>query len=345
MAVHVGIGLFTGQVPPGSDRTFVQEYREIVDLVRLAESLGFDSAWVSEHHGAGDGYMPSLLPTLAALAEATDRLTLGTGVLLTPFHHPLRLAEDAATVDLLSEGRLILGLGLAWREEEFRMFGVPLAERARRTVETIQILRRAWTGERFSYRGRVFSLEEVQVTPPPAREGGPPIFLGGSVEAAIRRAGRVADGYIRTRGGEIERMRRDIHLAEDAAREAGRDPAAFGFAQLQNTFVSEHGDAWDLVREGALHQLGVYAGWAQGGDTPGRGFVLPPADEEAARRLTPAGTPRDVIHSLRPIVEAFAGRREFHLIVRLHYPGMSFETAARGIEVFGEHVLPALKGA
>src|SRR5438094_4147274 len=125
MGVQVGIGLFTGQLPPGSGRTFTREYRETLDLVRLAETLGFDSAWVSEHHGAGDGYLPSLLPMLGAFAAATDRIRLGTGILLTPFHHPLRLAEDAAVVDQISGGRLILGLGLAWREEEFRMFGQP----------------------------------------------------------------------------------------------------------------------------------------------------------------------------------------------------------------------------
>src|SRR5437660_7752867 len=153
MTLQVGIGLFTAQVPPDSDRTFVREYREILDMVRLAETLGFDSAWVSEHHGAGDGYLPSLLPTLAALAAATDHIKLGTGVLLTPFHHPLRLAEDAAVADLISGGRLILGLGLGWREEEFRMFGVPVSERVRRTAETIEILRRAWAGRRFSYEG------------------------------------------------------------------------------------------------------------------------------------------------------------------------------------------------
>src|SRR5947207_3238683 len=159
MAVHIGIGLFTAQVPPGSDRSFTQEYREALDLVRLAETLGFDSAWVSEHHGAGDGYLASLLPTLAAFAAATEHIRLGTGVVLTPFHHPLRLAEDAAVVDQLSGGRLILGLGLAWREEEFRMFDVPIGERVARTVETIEVLRKAWTGQRFDHEGRVFRFE------------------------------------------------------------------------------------------------------------------------------------------------------------------------------------------
>ncbi len=345
MAVQIGVGLFTGQVPPGSGRTFTQEYREIVDLTRLAETLGFDSAWVSEHHGSGDGYMPSLLPTLSAFATATDRIRLGTGVMLTPFHHPLRLAEDAAVVDLISGGRLILGLGLGWREEEFRMFGFPIGERVRRTVETIEILRRAWTGDRFSFEGRVFSFDQVRVTPPPERDGGPPIFLGGSAEAAIRRAGRIADGYIRTRGGGLDQMRQDFHVVEEEARTVGKDPSRFGVAQLQNAFVWEDGDAWEIVRAGAAHQIGVYGGWAAGGDTPGQDFMVAPVDDETLRRITPAGSPAEVVARLRPMVEAFAGRREFHLIVRLHYPGMDFDTAARAMETFAEKVMPALRGS
>jgi probable F420-dependent oxidoreductase len=344
MTVRVGIGLFTGQVPPGSDRTFVTEYREIVDMVRLAETLGFDSAWVSEHHGAGDGYMSSLLTTLAACASATDRILLGTGVLLTPFHHPLRLAEDAATVDLLCDGRLILGLGLAWREEEFRMFGVPMSERVRRTVETIEVLRRAWTGERFSFEGKIFAFDQVKVTPPPARDG-IPIFLGGTAEAAVRRAGRLGDGYIRTRGAGPEQMRRDLQTAESGAIEAGRDPARLAFAQLQNCFVWEDGDAWEVVRDAASRQLGVYGGWAAGSDTPGQDFFYTPPEEGTMRRLTPAGPPHQIAQALRPLVDQFASRRAFHLIVRLHYPGMGFDVTSEAMELFAEKVLPSLKGA
>ncbi len=346
VAVRIGIGLFTGQVPPGSDRTFVQEYREILDMARLAETLRFDSAWVSEHHGSSDGYTASLLPTLAAMAEATEHITLGTGVVLAPLHDPLRLAEDAATVDLISGGRLILGLGMGWRHEEFRMFGVPFRERVRRTVETVEILRRAWTGERFSYEGRAYSFDRVKVTPTPAREGGVPIYLGGSVEASIRRAGRLADGYIRTRGGGLEHARQDVHWAEEAAREAGKEPAALGYAQLQNTFVWDDGDAFEKVRPWLVHQLGVYGGWGAGSDTPADDSLtyLPP-EEEVMRFLTVTGTPKEVAGRLRPLVEAFGGRQEFHLVVRLHYPGMPFETAARAMELFAEQVIPALKGS
>jgi probable F420-dependent oxidoreductase len=341
--VRVGLGLFTGQLPPGSSRTFTQEYRDVVELARLAEARGFESVWVSEHHGSSDGYLPSLLPMLGALATATDRVLLGTGVILTPFHHPLRLAEDAAVVDHLSEGRLLLGLGLGWREEEFRMFDVPVRERVRRTTETVGVLRAAWTGERFTHRGRAFRFEDVKVTPPPAREGGPPIYLGGFAEDAVKRAGRLADGYIRSRGG-LQDAKQAMAWAEQGAEDAGKDPATLGFAMLQNAFVWEGGDPWALVRAGVAHQLGVYAGWRAGADTPGRPEmeVVPP-DEATLRELTPAGDPEHVIAALRPLVDAFAGRREFHLVVRLHYPGMGLETSARAVELFGAEVLPALR--
>ncbi|HEX2025997.1 MAG TPA: LLM class flavin-dependent oxidoreductase [Actinomycetota bacterium] len=345
MTVRIGLGLFTGQLPAGSGRTFAEEYRDVVELARLAETLGFDSVWVSEHHGSSDGYLPSLLPLLGGLATATDRVLLGTGVILTPFHYPLRLAEDAAVVDQLSGGRLILGLGLAWREEEFRMFDVPLGQRVRRTTETVDILRKAWTGQRFSHDGRVFSFDRVKVTPPPVRDEGPPIYLGGFVEDAVRRAGRVGDGYIRSRGG-LNSAKEALVWFEDGARQAGRDPDRLGWAQLQNAFVWEDGDAWEVVRPGAAHQLGVYEGWRVGTDTPEREEleVIPP-DEETLRKLTPAGDRHEVIRALRPLVDAFATRDEFHLVVRLHYPGMDLATAGRSVELFGEAVLPALKGA
>jgi len=344
VTVQIGIGLFTGQIPAGSDRTFEREYREMLDLVRLAESLGFDSAWVSEHHGSSDGYLPSLLPILAAFAAATDRMKLGTGILLTPLHDPLRIAEDAAVVDQLSGGRLLLGLGLGWREEEFRMFGVPLAERLQRTVETVEILRRAWSGKRFSFQGRSYGYDRVRVMPPPARPGGPPIYLGGYYEKAVRRAGRLGDGFI-TDADAVDDLRPALSLAEEGAREAGKDPGELGLALIQSAFAWEGGDAWEVVRPGVVHQLGCYSAWEAGADTPEHDAMEPlPPDEETMRRWTPTGTTAGVAQALRPLVEAFGNRKEFHLIVRLHYPGMGFDTASRAVELFAEKVIPALKG-
>jgi probable F420-dependent oxidoreductase len=343
--LRVGIGLFTAQLPAGSPRTFAHEYRETVELVRLAEQAGFDSAWVSEHHGASDGYLPSLLVLLAALAEATERIALGTGVILTPLHDPIRLAEDAAVVDQLSGGRLVVGLGLGWREEEFRMLRIPFDERLARHVDTVGVLRRAWTGQRFSFEGRAFRYDQVRVTPPPAQPGGPPILLGGYTDAALRRAGAIADGHI-TDADVPSDVARALDLADEGARDAGRDPSELRFVLMQNAFIADDADtAWSIVRDGAVHQWGSYGAWAEDHDTPAHDSLEPSVEDEAqVRDATALGTPAEVTERLAGIVAPYPDR-DVELVVRLHYPGMDLAPAAAAVERFGSEVLPALRGA
>jgi len=343
MAVRVGIGLFTAQLPSGSTRTFTQEYRDTIELVRLAEDAGFDAAWVSEHHGSSDGYLPSLFVLLGALAAATERIDLGTGVILTPLHDPIRLAEDAAVVDQLSGGRLTVGLGLGWREEEFRMLRIPFEQRLARHVETVGILRKAWTGRRFSFEGDVFRYDRVRVTPPPAQPGGPRILLGGYVASALRRAGEIGDGHI-TDADDPAALGGAVAAVDAGARAAGKDPASLRYVLMQNAFVVDDGDGWPIVRDGVLHQWGSYEAWAEDHDTPAHDSLEPAVgDEDAARRATPAGTPSEVAERLAAIVDPWR-ERDVELIVRLHYPGMDLAPAARAVELFGTHVLPALRG-
>jgi probable F420-dependent oxidoreductase len=344
MGVRVGVGLFTAQLPAGSKRSFEQEYRETLELVRLAERVGFDSAWVSEHHGSSDGYLPSLLAMLAAFAAVTERIELGAGVILTPLHDPLRLAEDAAVVDQLSGGRLMLGIGNGWREEEFRMFGASRGERGARTEETIEVLRRAWTGRRFSFEGRTLRYDRVKVTPQPARPGGPPILLGGYSSKAVVRAGRLADGYITDETGPDE-VRSNLELVAQGASGAGRDPDAMMVVLLQNAFAWRDGDPWPLIRDGVVQQLGAYEAWGEGADTPEHDRLEPAAPSEEDLRLSTAtGTPEEVLGRLLPLLRVLDDR-DAHLVVRLHYPGMDLETAARAVELFASDVLPTLKSS
>ena len=342
MGVRVGIGLFTAQIPAGSQRSFEQEFRETLELVRLAERLGFDSAWVSEHHGSSDGYLPSQLAMLAAFAVATERIDLGTGVILAPLHDPLRLAEDAAVVDQISGGRLMLGLGNGWREEEFRMFGASRSERGIRTEETVEVLRRAWTGRRFSFEGRTLRFDRVKVTPPPSRPNGPPIVLGGYQRRAVLRAGRLGDGYITDESGRQE-VRDSLALVDEGATSVGRDASALSVVLLQNAFAWRDGDPWPLIRDGVAHQLGTYAAWGEGADTPDLDRLEPvPPGEEDMRDSTFAGTPQEMLAAMLPLVREF-GVRDLHLVVRLHYPGMDLETAALAVEIFASEVMPVLK--
>lgn len=338
MSLKVGVGLFTGQIPQGSGRTFHQEYRDAIDLVRLVEAEGLDSAWVSEHHFAADGYLPSLLPLLAAFAAVTDRIELGTGVVLAPFHDPIRLAEDFAVVDQIAGGRTIAGFGIGWRDEEFRAFGIDISSRVRRLQEIVEILRHAWNEDRFGYSGKHYSYSGVAVTPKPSRV--PPILVGGFVDEAIRRAGRIGDGYISSRA-HPERVAEAFRMAAEERAAAGLEGPPI-VAVLQNAFVTEDPERdWPMVRDGIGHQLGVYAGWNAGTDVPGVPLQVMPPDD-TIRGATAYGTPEQVAGFLAPVTEILGAYPESHLILRLHYPGMEAAPAARAIELLAREVVPAL---
>lgn len=338
--MKIGVGLFTAQIPAESGRTFHDEYRDAIELVKLVEAEGLDGAWVSEHHFSEDGYLPSLLVLLAAFAAVTERIELGTGVVLAPFHDPIRLSEDFAVVDQLSNGRTICGLGIGWRDEEFRQFGISTRSRVRRLEEITEILRLAWKKERFDFEGRHYTYEGVAVTPKPTRV--PPILIGGFADAAIRRAGRIGDGYISSRAS-IDRIRQSFEMAAEERRRAGRDGPPIA-AVLKNGFVTTDPDKdWPLVRDGVGHQLGVYAGWQANTDVPGTPLKVMPPEDETIRSTTAFGTPDQVVEQLAPMADVLAAYPESHLIVRLHYPGMDREPAARAIELFAREVAPRLR--
>ncbi len=339
MPLKVGLGLFTGQVPPGSGRTYAEEYADILALSRDAEDAGFDSVWVSEHHGAADGYLPALPVMQAAMAAVTRRVELGQGVVLGPFQHPLRFAEDCAVVDNIAGGRLIVGLAPGWREEEFRAFGIPMRERVGRNAELVKICRLAWTGQRFSFEGKYFQYEQVAVTPPPAHPL--PILMGGFVEKAAERAGRLGDGFLGSRS-ELGWFRRLLAAFERGAREAGKDPAQMPIGFLQNAWVSRDGALPEHVLAGAWHQLGTYSAWRVPNDTPEAPYRLPPLDRETVVKAMAAGTPDQVVEEMRPWLDA-DGKRDLHIVFRLHYPGMTRAQAQPAVELFASEVIPQLK--
>ena len=163
--MRFGIGMYSAQKPPGSDRPHRALYDDMLRQARLAEAVGLDSFWIAEHHFAEDGYAAAVIPVCAAVLAATQRLIAGTAVAIASFYNPIRLAEDAIAADLLSGGRFVLGLGTGYRPEEFAGMDIAPETDEARLDEVVEILEKAFTGGLFSHHGRFYNVPELTVTP------------------------------------------------------------------------------------------------------------------------------------------------------------------------------------
>ena len=345
--MKVGFGLISCQAPAGDRRSEAERYQEAIELAVDAELLGYDSVWVSEHHFLDDGYLPSVLPMCAAIAARTSRIEIGTGVALAPLYEPLRLAEDSATVDLISNGRFILGLGLGWRPEEFEALHVPLSNRHRLLEDTVTVLRQAWSGGVVT-GGNTLSYPGVSVRPKPARSEGIPVWIGATAEPAVRRAGRIADGFISSGSHDEaftpEYFHGQMNWIRDGLEQAGRPPGGFTASMFLPTLVSKSNNAWERLAEHMHYTYRTYADMAGAGGrvaAPGKAPPLSPGRADALRASCLAGTPDEVVEKLGKYREA-AGI-EFHYIARLYWPGMNQDMQREAMEVFAAEVIPQLR--
>jgi len=309
-------------------------YAAMFEQVAYADQAGLDSMWVTEHHFTDDGYLAAVMPALAAIAARTKRVTIGTYVLLAPFYHPLRLAEDAALIDVLSNGRLRLGIGLGYRQEEFEGLQISRKERLKRTLETIDILKRAWTGEPFSFAGKYFNFREVRVLPRPISQPHPELLWGGMAPEAIRRGAKLGLSFACNLGP------REIEQYHQTLREQGKDPAAFSVVTSRLVYIADSEEqAWREVEAPLMYQMTMYGKWlaAAGVNTA---YFRP--DPEVLRRNGVLGPPEVVTERLRQIVTSTPMTE---MAVAMQVPGLEPSKAMRSLERFATEVLPVLRKA
>ena len=228
-------------------------YGETLDQIAWAEELGYRSVWLTEHHFSDDGYAPSPLTIAGAIAARTTEMRIGTSLMLLPLHDPVRLAEDSATLSILSGGRFDLGVGIGYREIEFEAFGRSLKHRPSLMEEGVEIIRRCWEGRSLEFSGKRFRLPDVTVAPLASQP--PRLFLGGMNEVAIDRVARLADGFLSTQND---------HQATylEALEKHGKDPAQGHIHAGQWVIVDEDPErTWARIGEHAVYQLNRYIEW------------------------------------------------------------------------------------
>lgn len=304
-------------------------YRETLDQISWAEELGYRSVWLTEHHFCDDGYTPSPLTIAAAIGTRTRQMQIGTNLIVLPLHDPIRIAEDAATVSILTGGRFRLGVGQGYHEAEFDGFGRKLRHRPSLLEEGIEIIRRAWTGEPVSFTGKRFRVDGLRITPVP--EQAPPILVGALADPAIERAARIGDGFLDTLNASGAKY-------VEALGRVGKDPAAGRIYGLQWAIIDEDPErTWAQIGAHAVYQWNEYIGWG----------VFGPPDEvpryEKPAQLVEAGLfqlwdAAAAVEQLTALLQQRPQLRDVHFLAQL--PGEPVESGSRRVEYLATKVMP-----
>lgn len=298
--LNVGDEVKLGLMLPGSDR------HSVLQVVRRIEESGLSSVWVGDHVAFHIPVIESL-SLLAFVAAATERIELATGVLLLPLRNPTLTAKMTATIDMLSGGRLQLGVGVGGEfPPEFEAVASPIAERGPRTNESIEILRKLWAEGAAEHHGDFFSFGKIKIEPKPAQPGGPPIIVGGRKAVSMKRAGRLGDGYL-SHMCDVDTYGANIASIAGHARDVGRAGQPFQTAALLFTVLD---DSYEAAHRRAADALGK---------------IYNTDFEEASKRYCLLGKPEDCLDQMQQFAKA--GCRHFVLSC-LSDPGEIIDRAA-----------------
>lgn len=321
--------------PPQWKQDITELYHASFDQIVRAEEAGFDDIWLTEHHFLDDSYSPSMLAIGCAIAAKTKRVRIGTSVLLLPLHDPVRVAEDAATLDVISGGRLELGIGVGYKVEELRAWGVEPKSRAQRMDEGIEIIQRLFSGERFSFHGKYNNFEDIQLRPLPVQKN-PPLWIAGFSNVAVRRAARVGAGYIATGPvGPFTQVYREELVKQ------GRNPAdyqvAAGYAWLHVSNNPEQ--RWKEAVEHLAYQQNEYGKWFGGA---GMDFIKPvkTTKESIEGNECYIVKPEQAIEMIEQYVGATGCSRYYTWAVP---PGLNPSWSDEHIELMSGEVMPAFR--
>jgi len=339
--MKIGLGPYGMQAPPGCGFTHEQLYREMLEQLEVAEDLGYDSVWLTEHHFLDDGYLPALLACAAGVATRTRRIKIGTGVVLLPLYDPIHIAEEAAVVDLLSSGRLIFGIAPGYRPEEFAGFRTPREKRGARMEEAMNVLIQAWSQERFSFEGKFYSYTDMKVTPKPVQKPHPPIWIGASIKEGIRRAAKYGVPLLASPRHRLGEMEAHYRLYQEYLGKFGTQCDLRPV--MRDVYVAETTkQAEEEAREHVVYihreWYGAWSAWRPiTTDTGKRVENKEEVQFDEVRGRFIIGDPNTVSREIAEYQKAFGMN---YLIARMQFPGLAHEKAIKSMRLFAQEIMP-----
>ena len=329
-----------GEYPAGDDVS--QRFDEMLEQARLADTLGFDSITKTSHYASHPFQTLQQLPVLARLSGETERLRLNAGIVLLSLHKPLDIAEQLATIDVMSGGRLIFGAALGYREVEFKAFGTTRKERVRRFEENVEAIKRLWTEDTVDMAGSHFTLDGAACSVKPVQKPRPPIWIGANADPAIRRAARIGDCWYVNPHNRLDTIERQVALYRAALDEFGR-PFPDEFPMRREVFVARSRDeAMRLSRPYLETKYKAYHDWGQDKAMPEGDDNLDLAFDALAGDRFLLGGPDEVAEQIVRLNERLGVN---HLIMSTQWPGMKQGLILDTLHLLAEEVFPRVRKA
>lgn len=339
MSGRVELGLLLcSQFPVDDDPA--ARFQEQLEQVRVVRDAGFDSVFASQHYLAHPFQYLHPLPVLSRIVAEAGDMRIGTSIALLALPSPVDIAEQLATLDVISEGRLTVGVGLGYRDVEFDAFGIPPDRRLRRFLDNLDIVLRLWAEDEVSVETEHVRLDGVPVALRPVQRPHPPVWMAGHTDAAIRRAARRGLPWLAAAAHVDDTyLQHQVKVYRDACQELGHD---LELPMIQEIYVAPtREEALDVVRRSLALKYQAYQQWGQDSVLPADQSFDVEFDRLRQGRFI-IGEPADCVDRILSVLDAVGPT---HLLLRMQWPGMTHEEVLSGMELFTTEVMPALEGA
>jgi probable F420-dependent oxidoreductase len=321
------------------DGSAFRAFAESLAQIELAESYGCDAVLISEHHFVDNGYFPAPFIAMSAIAARTRKIRIGSGIIILPLYDPVHVAEHGAVLDIISGGRLILGVGQGYRQEEFEGFGIPLSSRPERLKEGCSLIRALWTQDAVSYEGKHFKVRNLELRPQPTQKPHPPIWVAAKSKAAVELAAEVGDVWFADPVTSLQTLKERMGDYRARLRQCGKPFDNVQLPLMREAYCANTDEeAWKEACEPVLYVYREYLKWGHMQDDQGQ--PIAPGDNRALdllRKRFIIGSPETCIRECCRYRDELGAT---NLVLRMRFPGLPHDRVMNSIRLWAEKVIP-----